>query len=155
MRSAILPALEAVGERLVRENVVWKVQFDTYEREVERYGGPEAIELMEEIFFRDGEAVVSMLAACSGDAGSELRGPFMAAGSDRLLAEFGRDLAARLRLTEESRNYFAKQYHYDALRDPLADHLRRDHRHRFAHHRIDLAGHDRTAWLRGRQSNFR
>lgn len=128
LRSAILPALGDVGDRLVRAGVVWKVQFDTYEREVERYGGPEAIELMEEIFFRDSEAVVSMLAACSGDAGSELRGPFMAAGMDRLLGDFGRDLNARLRLAEASRNHFASQYPYDALRDPLADHFRRDRR---------------------------
>jgi thiopeptide-type bacteriocin biosynthesis protein len=128
LRGAILPALQDAGDRLVRGGIVWKVQFDTYEREVERYGGPEAIELVEEIFFRDSEAVAAMLASCSGDAGSELRGPFMAAGIDRLLADFGRDLAGKLRLAEASRDHFAKQYHYDALRDPLADRFRRERR---------------------------
>ncbi len=36
----------------------------------------------------------------------------------------------------------------------VADHLRADHHHRFAHHRVHLARHDRAARLRGRQLNL-
>jgi thiopeptide-type bacteriocin biosynthesis protein len=126
LRAVVQPALQLAAERLIGRGIAWKVQFDTYEREIERYGGPEAIELMEEIFFRDSEAVVAMLASCSGDASAGMRGPLMAAGIDALFADFGHDPAARLKLAEASRNHFAKQYQYEKLREPLADRFRRD-----------------------------
>ncbi|MDP9192066.1 MAG: lantibiotic dehydratase [Acidobacteriota bacterium] len=124
LRERVQPLLETAAQRLVDTGAVWKVQFDTYEREVERYGGPEAIELAEEIFFRDSEAVVSLLESCSGDAGSHQRWRLMLAGIDALYADFGYDLPARLRLAEASRNSFARQFQYDALRDRLADRFR-------------------------------
>ncbi len=124
--TTIQPALQAAAGRLVRAGIVWKVQFDTYEREIERYGGPEAMELVEEIFFRDSEAVVAMLESCSGDAGSSLRAPLMAASINALLADFGHDPAGRLRLAEASRDHLAKLYQYDALREPLAARFRRE-----------------------------
>jgi thiopeptide-type bacteriocin biosynthesis protein len=126
LRAVVQPALQLAAERVIGSGMAWKVQFDTYEREVERYGGPEAIELMEEIFFRDSEAVVAMLASCSGDAAGGMRGPLMAAGIDALFADFGHDPAARLKLAEASRNHFAGQYQYEALRAPLADRFRRE-----------------------------
>jgi thiopeptide-type bacteriocin biosynthesis protein len=126
LRKHVQPALQDAGSRLIDAGLVWKVQFDTYDREVERYGGPEAIEIVEEIFFRDSEAVISLLEASSGDAGSAIRAPLMAAGIDALLADFGYDTAARLRLTEAWRDMFAKQFQYEAVRDPLAVRLRRE-----------------------------
>jgi len=126
LHAVVQPALQLAAERLIGSGIAWKVQFDTYEREVERYGGPEAIELMEEIFFRDSEAVVAMLASCSGDAAAGMRGPLMAAGIDALFADFGHDAPPGLKLAEASRNHFAKQYQYETLRAPLADRFRRD-----------------------------
>ena len=41
----------------------WQVQLDTYEREVERYGGPEGIELAEQLFHADSEAVLAIARA--------------------------------------------------------------------------------------------
>lgn len=111
--------LEAAGRRLV-----WKVQFDTYEREVERYGGPEAIELAEQIFHHDSEAVVALLESCSGDAGADLRWRLMIAGIDCLLADFDLDTEARLRITETCRDSFGRQFHYEAMRDKLASRFR-------------------------------
>lgn len=126
LREVVQPALDAAGNRLVDAGLAWKVQFDTYEREVERYGGAEAIELAEEIFFRDSVAALEMLEACSGDAGSGMRAPFLAAGIDALFRDFGHDLAARLRLAEKSRDLLGKQFPYDALRESLATRFRRD-----------------------------
>jgi thiopeptide-type bacteriocin biosynthesis protein len=126
LRDRVQPALTAMGQRLLDTGAVWKIQIDTYEREVERYGGPEAIELAEELFYRDSEAVVALLDTCSGDAGSDLRWHLMLAGIDRLYADFALDLPTRLQLAETTRDSFARQYHYDALRDRLADRYRRD-----------------------------
>lgn len=126
LREHVQPALEAMGRRLFETGAVWKLQFDTYEREVERYGGPEAIELAEELFYRDSESVVALLQSISGDAGSDLRWRLMLAGIDRLLADFDFDLDARIRLAESVRDNFARQFNFDKLRDQLADRFRRD-----------------------------
>jgi len=124
LRERVQPALESMAQRLIDSGAAWKLQFDTYEREVERYGGAEAIELAEEIFHRDSEAVVALLPSCTGDDGADLRWRFMLAGIDRLYADFGLDLAARLHLAERSRDNFAQQFHFDTLRDHLATRFR-------------------------------
>lgn len=124
LREVVQPRIESMAERLIDSGAAWKLQFDTYEREVERYGGAEAIELAEEIFHRDSEAVAALLPSCSGDAGADLRWQLMLAGIDRLYADFGLDLAARLRLAEGARAGFAQTFVYDALRDQLAGRFR-------------------------------
>jgi thiopeptide-type bacteriocin biosynthesis protein len=124
LREVVQPRLEAMAQRLIDSGAAWKLQFDTYEREVERYGGAESIELAEEIFHRDSDAVVALLPSCSGDAGADLRWQLMLAGIDRLFADFGLDLAARLRLAERARQGFAQTFLYDSLRDHLANRLR-------------------------------
>ncbi|MCU1228613.1 MAG: Lanthionine biosynthesis protein LanB [Acidobacteria bacterium] len=126
LRDSVQPALQAAGSRLLDEGLAWKVQFDTYEREVERYGGAEAIDLVEEIFFRDSVAVIELLDACSGDAGSASRAPFIAAGIDALLRDFGCNAAGRLHLAEASRDLLGKQFQYDAVREALAERFRRE-----------------------------
>jgi thiopeptide-type bacteriocin biosynthesis protein len=118
------PDVAHLFERLRDEGTAWKFQLDTYEREVERYGGDDAIELSEEIFFHDSEAVLEMLDLFTTDAGAEWRWRAILAGIDRLLDDFGFGLEARLKLAEQCRDGFAKQYRYETLRGRLADRLR-------------------------------
>lgn len=124
LREVVQPRLEAMAERLIDGGAAWKLQFDTYEREIERYGGAETIELAEEIFHRDSEAVVGLLPFCAGDAGADLRWQFMLAGIDRLYNDFGLDLAARLRLAEMCRDGFTRVFLYDGLREHLGSRFR-------------------------------
>lgn len=124
LRERVQPAIESMAQRLIDTGAAWKLQFDTYEREVERYGGPEAIELAEEIFHRDSEAVAALLPLCAGDAGADLRWQLMLAGIDRLYTDFGLDLPTRLRLAERSRDAFTQQFHFDSLRDHLSTRFR-------------------------------
>jgi lantibiotic biosynthesis protein len=81
--------------RLLGERTVWRVQHDTYEREIERYGGVEATRLAERIFHADSDAVLALLRAYPGDAGSEPRRHLVLRGIDRLLADFGLDEEGR------------------------------------------------------------
>lgn len=46
---------------LVGKQICSRVALDTYDREVERYGGPDGIELAEELFAADSEAVLDLL----------------------------------------------------------------------------------------------
>lgn len=122
----VLPALQGLFARLLDAGTAWKLQLDTYEREVERYGGEEGVALSEELFFHDTQAVMAMLDSCTGDAGADLRWRLILLGMDRLLDDFGLDFEARLGLVERARTGFAVRYRYDFLRDPLADRLRRE-----------------------------
>jgi thiopeptide-type bacteriocin biosynthesis protein len=85
----VLPALNAIAHRLVDAGHVWRVELDTYERELERYGGGQAIELAERIFHADSDAVLAILRAVHGDRGAGLRWRAALAGIDVLLEDFG------------------------------------------------------------------
>lgn len=102
LTEALLPKLAAVSES--SPGAVWKLQLDTYEREVERYGGPEAIALAEEVFFADSEAVLAILDRLEeGPQGAEERWRLALRGIDALLDDLGLDLTARRALAERQR----------------------------------------------------
>jgi thiopeptide-type bacteriocin biosynthesis protein len=98
LRGRVLPALEAAAARLLADGTAWRFQTDTYEREMERYGDREAVELAEELFFRDSEAVAALLAAYPGEEGNERRLYLALRGADTLLSDFGMDSAAKVEL---------------------------------------------------------
>src|SRR5262249_55204668 len=45
LASYVAPMLHAAVARQLTDGRIWRVQLDTYEREVERYGGPDGIEV--------------------------------------------------------------------------------------------------------------
>ena len=47
--------------QLLCDRIVQRTQFDTYQRELNRYGGPEAIEICESIFALDSDLVLNLL----------------------------------------------------------------------------------------------
>lgn len=127
LRDAVLPRLGDAFERLLAAGAAWKMQLDTYDREIERYGGDEGMELSEELFFHDSEAVLDIVESVTSDAGADVRWRLMLVGMDRLLDDFGFDLETKLRLAERARAGFAGRYKYeDLLRTPIADRMRRE-----------------------------
>jgi thiopeptide-type bacteriocin biosynthesis protein len=91
----VLPALHAAAAPLVADGRVAAIVVDTYRREVERYGGPEGIELFEVISAIDSDAVLAALRLTPGDEGLDRRWRLAAVGIDRLLADLGSDIAGR------------------------------------------------------------
>ena len=83
LRDRALPALTAALQPAFDTGAVWRLQFDTYEREVERYGGARGIELAEEVFAADSEAVVDILGLPARSSDGRWRRAL--AGIDRLL----------------------------------------------------------------------
>ena len=126
LRSELGPRLEAAFARLLGAGTAWKLQLDTYDREVERYGGDGGVELSEELFFHDSEAVVGLLDSFTGDSGADLRWRLILLGVDRLLEDFGLGLEERLDVAERGREGFAARFRYEPLRGPLADRLREE-----------------------------
>jgi thiopeptide-type bacteriocin biosynthesis protein len=92
----LLPALHAALSPARDAGLVWKVAVDSYEREIERYGGPAAIELAEAVFHADSACVLDVLSQLTGDAASDATWRLALHGIDRLMADLGLTLDDKL-----------------------------------------------------------
>ena len=105
-------ALEARSSSVLGDGCGWRLQLDTYEREVERYGGDEGIALSERIFHADSEAVLGIVALLSGDEGSDARWRLTLRGIDALLDDLKLDLPARRRVIGRMRKAAADEFRF-------------------------------------------
>src|SRR5262249_56320057 len=103
LRAEFLPELEAAVAPLIDTGELWRFQLDSYEREVERYGGAEGLLVTEKIFSADSEAALGILELLSGDEGADARWRFALRGMDMLLDELGLDLHAQLAVVQDAR----------------------------------------------------
>jgi thiopeptide-type bacteriocin biosynthesis protein len=110
LTAEILPALHTALAPMIADGRVWRVQLDTYEREVERYGGPRGIELAEDVFAADSDAALAIVAALTQDDGNARRGDLALYGTHALLCDLGLDLVARLSLVRGLREAFAREH---------------------------------------------
>ena len=95
LRTQLLPQAIAWAQALVRDEVCTRFALDTYDREVERYGGPDGVELAERIFGADSRAVASLLGLEPDTPGLD-RTALAVAGIDGLLAGLGLSRPDRL-----------------------------------------------------------
>jgi thiopeptide-type bacteriocin biosynthesis protein len=111
--SVLLPALHDRLAPLLATATLARVQLDTYEREVERYGGPDAVPLVEDIFHHDSQAALSIIELLEGDEGAEARWRLAFRGMHDLLGDFGLDTAARLAVVATLRARFGDEHRID------------------------------------------
>ena len=100
--SSLLPALRAATAPLLADGRSWRLELDTYERELERYGGAEGLSLSEAFFQIDSEAALALLPLVSGDDRVDDRWRVTLLGLDLLLADFGLDLRRRCSMMESA-----------------------------------------------------
>lgn len=98
LSAAVLPQLWECIERQRRQGRTWRVQLDTYEREIERYGGPAGICVSEKLFQFDSELVLDLLYSISDQLGGKIRWQLGVCGIDSLLSALGLELSARRQL---------------------------------------------------------
>lgn len=108
--SEVLPALEAEVAPLLADGRLWRFQLDTYDREVERYGGPAGIGLSERLFHADSEAVLSIVELLEGDEGAEARWRLAVYGTDLLLDDLGFDAEGKRAVLGRVRESFFKEF---------------------------------------------
>jgi thiopeptide-type bacteriocin biosynthesis protein len=112
-REALLPllgSLERAVQPLIGTNAVWRMQLDTFEPELERYGGPRGIALAEEIFHHDSDAVLTILEALeASDLGAE-RWKLGVLGVLELYRALGFDEDAVRTRVQATRDGFAKEF---------------------------------------------
>jgi thiopeptide-type bacteriocin biosynthesis protein len=113
LQGEVLPALECAAAPFMEDGRIWRLQLDTYEREIERYGGAEGIRIAEQIFHVDSIAVHALL-SIADDARADLRWQMAVCGIDRLLADLGLDLTARHAVMKTTARAFAAEFHADA-----------------------------------------
>jgi thiopeptide-type bacteriocin biosynthesis protein len=118
LQRAVWPALQKAIGPWLDEGRIWRVVLDTYEREVERYGGAEGIVLAERLFHADSEAVLEIVELLDpGDAGLDERWRLTLCGMDRLLDDLGIELGARRSMLSEARAAFGKEFRSDRALD--------------------------------------
>lgn len=109
------------------------VEFATYDREIERYGGPQGMALAEQLFLHDTLAVLDLMEAERAGACAKTRREVSLLMTDRLLDMLGFDREQRLafyahgyRWTEEMGTWKEKERalledRYQGLKDGLQD----------------------------------
>jgi lantibiotic biosynthesis protein len=108
----LLPALQVAASSLLDDGLCWRLQLDTYEREVERYGGGEGICLSERVFQIDSEAALGIVELLAGDEGADARWRLTLRGMDALLDDLKLDLGARRRVVGTARSALAGEFRF-------------------------------------------
>ncbi|HYX22810.1 MAG TPA: lantibiotic dehydratase [Thermoanaerobaculia bacterium] len=106
----LLPRLHAQLDPRLADGRLWKVQLDTYEREVERYGGPEGMLLAESIFEVDSDAVLAIVEMLEGDEGADVRWRIALRGADMLLTDLGLKGEERTRTMRAMKESFGREF---------------------------------------------
>jgi thiopeptide-type bacteriocin biosynthesis protein len=105
-----LPELHRVTAPLLADGRLWRVQLDTYEREVERYGGDAGIALAERVFHADSEAVLAIVRDLSGEAGAALRWRVALRGIDLLFDDLGLTLGQKQAIAQWARCGYGREF---------------------------------------------
>ncbi len=122
----VLPRLQALVAPQLERGLIWRVQVDTYERELERYGGPAGIELAEQLFCADSDCVLDIVRAAEGAERADAIWRLTLRGIDRLLADLGFATGERLALLTRARDNFAAEFNVDtAFQRRLGETFRR------------------------------
>ena len=106
----LLPRIHACFGPLLAQGLCWKLQLDTYEPELERYGGTEGMALAETVFWRDSQAVLALIQASPGDAGADLRWRLGLRAVDALLDDMGFDFESKARVIHQARENFSREF---------------------------------------------
>jgi lantibiotic biosynthesis protein len=104
----------------LNNNTVWKIQTDTYKRELNRYG-KQAITIAEDLFYYDSIAVIKLLQLYEDDAREQVRWQWAIKSIDDLLNDFELTLPEKCNLFEQIKNAFHTEYNANKfLKNQLA-----------------------------------
>lgn len=123
-----------------------RVQLDTYQPEIERYGGALGLDLSEQIFQADSEAVLALLCELEGDAGADARWRLALRGLDAMVDDFGFAAHEKREIVARRRRECGAEFNVSTtpLRHVLGDKFRK---HRRAIETLSNHSHDATSEL--------
>jgi len=112
--SIVIAKMHLVLDELLEENLVWKVQIDTYQREIERYG-ERTIEDSETLFWHDSEMILHYLLLKSTFEKNETQLLFSFLAIDQFLNCFSINNSDKLLLMDELQSSFKKEFNADKV----------------------------------------
>ncbi len=95
--------------QIVETRLAWKIQCDTYQRELERYGY-NSISLVEELFFIDSEFILSLLHQLDKDNFEQYRWKLALILVDSFLTAFSCDLPQKKELLNITADNYKKEF---------------------------------------------
>jgi len=107
--AVLINALNEAFTPLIEEDVIWKMQADTYQREIERYGESTMVS-SETLFFHESKMISEFLDLIDGDEGEELRWLFGVRAIDSLLGDFKFTEDDKLKLLENLHIGFGNEF---------------------------------------------
>ena len=110
-------------QTFIQNDLVWKVQIETYQREIERYGET-TMELSESLFFYDSLYFTEILKFIQGDDTESLRWLSALASVDYLLNDFSFDLKQKVEFTSMVKENFVREFGLLNSRSQLSDKYR-------------------------------
>lgn len=96
-------------KQFMDQDLIWKIQLDTYQREIERYG-ERTMELSEVFFYYDSKMIVDFLDLIEGEEGELLRWLFSLRAMDSHLNDFGYSDDDKLRLLDRLKTGFGNEF---------------------------------------------
>ncbi|MBP4142543.1 thiopeptide-type bacteriocin biosynthesis protein [Flavobacterium sp. P4023] len=122
--SSVIAKIYPVLNKLLEKNIVWKVQTDTYQREIERYGENTMVD-SESLFWHDSEMVLGYLALKSSFEKNEMQLIFSFTAIDSFLNSFSLTNTDKLFLMDELQTSFKCEFHADkVLKKEMDKHYR-------------------------------
>ncbi|KAB1160700.1 hypothetical protein F7018_02150 [Tenacibaculum aiptasiae] len=103
--NSFLPYLKSY----IDKKLIWKIQTDTYKREIERYG-VNSMCLSEDIFYYDSESIVGFLKVIKGREDEDVRWLFSLRLIDSLLNDFEYNLERKNKLLFELSTSFKNEF---------------------------------------------
>lgn len=120
----VIRRIERALQTHVQSGLVHKIQTDTYQRELERYG-PNQIMRCEQVFHHDSLSTLQFMSQTGTTFDENLRFAFAAHKIDRLLEGMGLDVTDRLTLLERLKERYFREFNgNDQLRQQLNERFR-------------------------------
>jgi thiopeptide-type bacteriocin biosynthesis protein len=110
----LLPKINQILEPMVESGEIHKIELSTYEREVERYGGPDSMELVESLFMEDSELIASSIPYIQ-EHGEDLRWRITLLVTDKLLDLFKYSESDKLELISNLRTGFGHEFNDSSI----------------------------------------
>ena len=106
----IINILNDYFNEFIEDDLIWKIQIDTYQREIERYGS-KTIHLSEDLFFHDSEMIIDFIDIIDDSVeGEELRWLFSIRAIDSFLNSFNLTDADKKNLLINLSDNFRKEF---------------------------------------------
>lgn len=96
---------------LVNSKLIWNIQCDTYQREMERYGS-NSISLIEDLFFIDSQFLIELLRSLRGEDAENTRWKLALVLIDSFLSAFSLQLSEKKNLLSSLAENFKKEFGY-------------------------------------------